>query len=451
MRALLVSIALAFTLVGCGDDTILIDARRDAGVDLSDGGDVDGGLLDGGEHDGGVVDGGATYPARYPVDRSHSPISAYVAESLRAVHARATDLQPDVFAKVGASSTVSASFLHCFAGDDVELDGRDLDATLTHFRGGDAMGTTPFDRDSESAVVGWHAGRALEGDPSALEREVEAIRPGFAVVMYGTNDINIVNVETYAQNLLNLADALLDRGIIPIFSTVMPRGDDAEADTRVDDYNLVVRAVAQARQVPMVDLERELRPLVDFGLGPDGIHPSTSPSGACVLTDESLVYGYNVRNLLTLEALDRVRRVVLEDEAAPDPAGPALLGDGSPTDPFVIDALPFVHVESTLFSEHRNLDLYDGCMATQDESGPELLYRLELAAPTNVLIRIHDRGTVDVDVHLLDEPTEAGCVARAHQELRASLGAGTHWISVDTFVGSGTERAGEFLLTVVAE
>lgn len=449
MRALAVCFTFAFALVGCGDDTILIDARRDAGIVPSDGGFELDGALDG-SVDGGS-DAGALHPARYPNDRAHSPITPFVAESLRAVRARASDLQANVFAKIGASATASTSFLHCFAGTNVDLDGRELDATLEHFRGGDAMGTTPFDRESECAIVGWHAGRALEGDPSALERELDAILPGFAVVMYGTNDINIVNVETYAQNLLNLADALLDRGVVPIFSTVMPRADDAEADALVDDFNLVVRAVAQARQVPMVDLERELRPLVDFGLGGDGIHPSTSPSGACVLTDESLVYGYNVRNLLTLEALDRVRRVVLEGEAAPDPAGPALEGDGSPTDPFVIDALPFLHVQSTLFSPHRNLDRYDGCMATQDESGPELLYRLELAAPTDVLIRVHDRGEVDVDVHLLDEPTEAGCVARAHQELRASLGAGTHWIAVDTFVGAGTERAGEFLLTVVAE
>ncbi|MCU0677498.1 MAG: hypothetical protein MUE69_32510 [Myxococcota bacterium] len=278
MRVLAVCLTFVFALVGCGDDTILIDARRDAGLVPSDGGFELDGALDGGT-DGGTDDGGGLHPTRYPTDRAHSPITPFVAESLRAVRARASDLRADVFAKIGASATASTSFLHCFAGTNVDLDGRELDATLEHFRGGDAMGTTSFDRESECAVVGWHAGRALEGDPSALERELDAILPGFAVVMYGTNDINIVSVETYAQNLLNLADALLDRGVVPIFSTVMPRADDA---------------VAQARQVPMVDLERELRPLVDFGLGGDGIHPSTSPSGACVLTDESLVYGYNV-------------------------------------------------------------------------------------------------------------------------------------------------------------
>jgi hypothetical protein len=244
---------------------------------------------------------------------------------------------------------------------------------------------------------------------------------------------------------------LLDRGVVPIFTTVMPRDDDPEADALVDDFNLVVRAVAQARQVPMIDYHRELAPLADHGLGPDGIHPTTSPSGACVLTDESLVYGYNVRNLRTLQALDRVRRVLVADEAAPDAAGPAIAGEGTTSDPFVIEALPFVHVQSTLFSEQRALDRYDGCMATQDESGPERMYRLELDAPTNVVIRVHDRGSVDVDLHLLDAPTEAGCVARAHQELRASLGAGTHWLAIDTFVSAGTERAGEYLLTVAVE
>ncbi|MCB9599089.1 MAG: SGNH/GDSL hydrolase family protein [Sandaracinus sp.] len=443
MRAVVLS--SLFVLAACGDDALLIDARSDAGTATpSDGGTSDATVP--------VPDAEVSlHPAIYPADRTHSPISAYVVENLRAVRARGADLRDDVFSKVGASATASLSFLHCFAGDRVDLDGRDLDATLTHFRGGDADGTTPFDRDSACATPGWHAGRALEGDPSALETEVEAARPGFAVVMYGTNDINIVSLETYASNLLDLADALLDRGVVPIFTTVMPRDDDPEADALVDDFNLVVRAVAQARQVPMIDFHRELLPLSDHGLGPDGIHPTTSPSGGCVLTDESLVYGYNVRNLLTLEALDRMRRVLVADDAAPDAAGPAIEGEGTTSDPFVIEALPFVHVQSTLFSEQRALDRYDGCMATQDESGPERLYRLELDAPTNVVIRVHDRGSVDVDLHLLDAPTEAGCVARAHQELRASLGAGTHWLAIDTFVSAGTERAGEYLLTVAAE
>ena len=302
-----------------------------------------------------------------------------------------------------------------------------------------------------TATVGWHAGRALDGDPSPLEQEVEAIRPGWAVVMYGTNDINIVTLEDYAENMLDLTDALLDRGVVPLLTTIMPRGDDPDADAEVPDFNMALRAIAEARQVPLIDYHRELVDLPDQGLSADGIHPSVlrDPGArACVLNPEGLAYGYNVRNLVTLEALDRVRRAVVEGEGAPDPAGPALEGDGSPTAPWVIDRLPFAHVANTLFSDHRELDLYDGCMADQDESGPEYLYRLELERATSLRIFVFDRGDVDIDLHVLDAPTEAGCVQRAHRQLDADLGVGTWYLALDTFVGS-REQAGEYVLAIM--
>ena len=437
------ALGLLALLAACGDDVVLIDARGDAGVPPSDGAPGDAMV----EPDGGAP----LHPAAYPAGRTQSPLTPFVVENLRAVRARADDLQDDVFAKVGASSTVSTSFVHCFAGDDVDLDGRELEGTVSFFAEGDAGGTSPYTRESLAATVGWHAGRALDGDPSPLEQEVEAIRPGWAVVMYGTNDINIVTLEDYAENMLDLTDALLDRGVVPLLTTIMPRGDDRDADAEVPDFNMALRAIAEARQVPLIDYHRELVDLPDQGLSADGIHPSVlrDPGArACVLNPEGLAYGYNVRNLVTLEALDRVRRAVVEGEGAPDPAGPALEGDGSPTAPWVIDRLPFAHVANTLFSDHRELDLYDGCMADQDESGPEYLYRLELERATSLRIFVFDRGDVDIDLHVLDAPTEAGCVQRAHRQLDADLGVGTWYLALDTFVGS-REQAGEYVLAIM--
>ena len=447
----LVGSLLLCVSIGCGD-LVTIDAR-----DGSVGGADAGPMFDAGEMmDTGVpMDAGpdappALHPAFYAEGSRHSPLTPFVAENLRAVAARADDLQDDVFSKVGASTTVSTSFLHCFAGGGVDLDGRDLADTVAHFAAGDAAGTTPYTRESDAATVGWHAGRAIEGSPSPLEREVEAARPRFAVIQYGTNDINIVTREQYANNMLDLTDQLLDRGVIPVLSSIQARGDDPAADAEVPVYNLAVRAIAQARQVPFIDLHRELAPLPGRGLGPDDIHLNAFSGGACVLTSEGLQFGYNVRNLLTIEAFDRLRRVVVAGEGAPDPAGPRIAGDGSEAAPFVVPELPFTHLGNTLFSDHRNLDEYTGCAAAQDESGPELLYRLELSAPTRVLVLVFDRGNTDVDIHLLSDPSEAGCVGRAHREFEADLLAGTHFFSVDTFVSSdGTERAGEYLFAIL--
>ena len=73
-----------------------------------------------------------------------------------------------------------------------------------------------------------------------------------------------------------------------------------------------VRAIAQGRGVPLVDLHHALTPLPNRGISQDGIHPSVAPSGACRLTSTGLQYGYNVRNLLTLDTgfpLDRMEPV----------------------------------------------------------------------------------------------------------------------------------------------
>ena len=149
--------------------------------------------------------------------------------------------------------------------------------------------------------------------------------------------------------------------------------------------------------------------------------------------------------LLRILSVHRLQEEVIEGEML-DPAGPPLIGDGSPSRPFVIDALPFAHVADTTMSDHRNLDLY--ACAAQDEGGPEYLYELRLERATSLWMGVFDRGDVDIDLHVLDSPDEEGCVERAHQSLEIDLMPGTHWLALDTFV-SGTERAGEYVLAIM--
>ncbi len=445
MRALGVVVVCA---LGCSDVT-LIDARHDATTDAAT-------MADGGVDLGfdAVPDAPPDAPtastAYYSPERRHSPLSPSVAETLRDVRARAEDLNDDVFAKIGASTTVSRNFMHCFSGVSVDLGGREeLRAVIAAFESGDAAGVSPFNRESVSATVGWHAGRALEGDPSPLEQEVEAILPSFAIALYGTNDINIVSLETYAENMLTLTDALLDRGVIPVLSSIMPRLDDASANAQVPRFNLAVRAIAQTRSVPFVDFRRELESLPGFGMGGDGIHPNAA-SSACDFSASGLEHGYNMRNLITIEALDRVRRVLVAGEAAPDEDDWLLEGMGTADNPFVIDRLPFFDVRNTLFSGERNLNPYGGCSAEQDESGPEIIYRLDVERSTSLWLRVFDRGATDVDIHLLDAISEEGCRVRAHREIEFTVEPGTHYVSVDTFVGP-EERSGEYMLVIAAQ
>lgn len=393
-------------------------------------------------------------PATYPAGRTQSPLTPAVAAHLRAIADRAPR-QPDVFSKIGASSTVSTAFLHCFAGDAIHLDGRDaLRPTIDHFLTGDADGTDPYTRQSLSATVGWSARNALAGDPSPLQQEIDATDPRFAIVMYGTNDIQRRDIDGYASDLFTLVDTLTAQGIIPLLSSVMPRDDDADADLLVPSYNAVVRGVAQARQVPFIDYHRELITLPDHGLGPDRLHASVYRVDGimhpCDFRPDGLRYGYNIRNFITLEALTRVL-AALTGHPAPDPPTALIEATGSIDDPINIPALPYTDTRDTRDSPHRHFAAYPACDAGQNESGPEVVYRLRLDRPTIIRAWVLDRGTVDVDLHLLGGRDAASCLDRDHREINASLDPGEWHLVVDTFVAAAGERAGEYLLVIVEE
>jgi len=395
-------------------------------------------------------------PARYPGGVTHSPITPYVADAMREITLVGPDKVPDVFMKTGASSTVSHNTLFCFAEGPVELGEHDhLQPTLDFYLGGDAAGTTPFDRESEAARVGHHAGWAIAGDPSPIDIEVDMLSPRVALVHFGANDMGWG--ETYGdallyyhENMMLLVDGLLLEGVVPVLFGITRRGDYASAQRWVDTWNATIRGIAQARQVPFVDLYHAIDPLPGHGLAGDGLHLEAYGGGACILDEEGLQHGYNVRNLVALEVLDRAV-AVLEDEAEGlDEPQPRLAGEGTPSAPWVIEGLPFTDVRDTASEGIAFTDVYPGCDASTDESGPELWYRLEVEETVRVRAVVLDMEGVDIDVHLVDETASGeGCIERGHHFVEGTLEPGTYHFALDTWVNDGTPLAGEFLFVLV--
>lgn len=396
-------------------------------------------------------------PEVYPPGRTHSPITPWVADRLHQIAATRVDRLEDVFMKVGASSTVNTHTLHCFAGGDVELGSHaELDPTLQFYLGGDAAGTTPFDRVTLAAKGGETAGWAIEGDPTPLQSELDAISPRVALVHYGANDMGFgatfdAALQAFYLDMSALLDALEDQGVVPILFGITRRADDPDADRWVATWNATIRGLAQGRQTPFVDLHHAIDPLPGHGLAEDGLHLEAYAGGACILDDAGLEHGYNVRNLVALEALDRGVSILVDDEDALDDPAPPRTGSGSRVDPIVVDAsaLPFADVRDTAAAGETSIDAY-GC-ADSDESGPEIWYRLELAEARHLRLVVLDRDGVDVDVHVLDDGGDpiAGCVARDDRILELSLGAGTWSVVVDTWSDRGGPLAGTYLLLVV--
>lgn len=461
----LASLALAAcsTPLGAGTDAATrADAARDAGPELADAaspldahdpaidvGPVDAGSADASAPDAGPPDAGPLGPVLYPFETRHSPLPEDVADELRALAARTPGRRDDVFAKVGDSITVSTAFLACFTGGTVDLAGRDaLRASIDHFAAGDAAGTDPFRRVSSAAGVGWSASRVLMGSPSPLTAELDALRPRFASLMYGTTDVGFVDLDAFGRNMTAIVDAMLAAGTIPVLSSIPPRDDDAGADARVPLFNLLVRALAEGRRVPFVDFHRELLPLAGHGLAGDGIHPASS-MGGCVLTPAGLRAGSNVRNLLVLEALDRLRRVVVLGEDALDASAPRLSGSGTASAPFLVPSLPFAaHADTRTMGEAR-VDRWDGC-STANELGPEVRYRFHLDAPTRITAAVSSGAGADLDVHVVPAGSMgAECVARDNRQVDLDLAAGDWELVVDTFAGASGPLPGEALVLLL--
>src|SRR5262249_51843906 len=176
---------------------------------------------------------------------------------------------------------------------------------------------TSFTRQSLAARARWGVAEVLAGGAgSALSRELAALRPGVAVVMFGSNDLTRSSVEEFEAAMAELLRTLEDARVIPLLTTIPQRTDQPQYGRLVPDFNAAIRGLAAAFGVPLIDYGAMVERLPDGGLA-DGLHPSVCPYGAGSLPPERLRYGYNLRTLLTLQALDLLRPRVLSATTVP--------------------------------------------------------------------------------------------------------------------------------------
>lgn len=403
--------------------------------------------------------GGSIAPAGGPVlytgGRRHAPVTAELADRWRAF-VTASGRAPRSFIRVGDNLSHAVHLLGCAAKPadrDLGTHGSLL-GTIDHFAKGSVGGTNPFEhaRDFENVTV-W---TALEGDPSLVDDEIAAGDPAYALVMFGTLDA-IWNasseasraddpevVKRFGPKLLELTDLLLDRGVLPLLRTIPPFGASNQGPwtARVALMNGVVRAVAQARQVPFADFHadaKELDPTIAYWS--DGYHLETAPQGACQFTAEGLAYGDDLMSLVTLESLDRVKRAVVDGEA-PDAIAPALGGEGTEAAPFEVPGIPFADVREIEAGATGKRSSYVGYQGGDAETGPEHVYRVVLDAPALVRAFVFDRagGGVDTVVHHFAGSLEdASCRSSNTALLELALDAGTHYFVIDGPSGGASE------------
>ena len=107
-------------------------------------------------------------------------------------------------------------------------------------------------------------------------RSVLARRPGYLVIMFGTNDIiHGGDIEYIIENLQNIIQFAKNQQTIPIIMTLTPGFDESHQgwEPGFDALSVEIRALAKMEKIAVVDLDKR------FGddrtlIGQDGLHPT---------------------------------------------------------------------------------------------------------------------------------------------------------------------------------
>lgn len=264
--------------------------------------------------------------AIFPSGGSGTRLPDDVVAHIRQVYAAGQQLgnHADVFAKVGDSITVSIFTLNPIGDGLYNLgDYAGLQAVIDYFsRRETRSGVNSFNDTPIAAKIGWTTFGVLDpdaSDPGVCQADelpllcaYRVLQPAFAIIMFGTNDVGILDANDYRANLNRIVALSEAQGVIPILST-FPQREGYEERSQI--FNTIVVQVAAAHAIPLLDYGGAMLPLGRGGFDADGVHPSPPPNGyegAADFRAENLHYGYVIRNLTALQLLDAVWRAVTE-------------------------------------------------------------------------------------------------------------------------------------------
>jgi hypothetical protein len=120
-----------------------------------------------------------------------------------------------------------------------------------------------------------------------------------------------------------------------------------------------------------------------------------------------------------------------------------------PADMVCVDSFPFEETNTTTRAARDDFDSY-ACAPSTDESGPEVVYRVDLAEDGFLAVDLPgvDSGA-DIDVHILGSLDPDDCFGRGHWRSGAWLPAGRYYVVADTWVsGTGAESDGGYTLSM---
>lgn len=240
--------------------------------------------------------------------------------------------QANVITKVGDSVNANPMFLEPMLQPQTELGAYDyLLPTINFFKESlrvpslasrTSLATFVLLDPSKSDFSRCQAGETL------LACEYRLKKPSIAIISFGYNDVLASTDVEYAERMREIVRQSLTAGVIPVLSTFSVDPDSAVWWQAVN-FNIQLIQIANEFQVPLINLWAAARVLPEYGLERDRTHMKNS--GFTYLRfkgGEEAYSGTALQNLLTIRALDELRRTLnMDAPPTPTPApSPTLAG-----------------------------------------------------------------------------------------------------------------------------
>lgn len=232
---------------------------------------------------------------------------------------RQTGQQSTVISTVGDSLTNQQAFLDGYDQGQYDLGPfGHLQPTIDYFRGS-------FARESLAAFPGasvlslmdpMHAtDPRCQPDETPIACEYRINQPAISVIMIGSGvDLQNLSVEVYRDYLGRIVDYTIQQNIIPILTT-FPSGPTYYVE-KAQHMNMAVMEIAAQRQIPLIDLRASAMLMSGGGVMWDGFHLTQRGEGLgsdtwIDLNGDQNRYALTLRNFLTLQMLDSIRRMAM--------------------------------------------------------------------------------------------------------------------------------------------
>jgi uncharacterized protein YraI len=246
------------------------------------------------------------------VGGSQPPITVSISSRTRQIFQTGQQMgnHANVFAKVGDSITATEPFLLELDSGGYDLGGYGyLQDTINFFHGS-------FARQSLAAASAFNAAAVLSAmwadksqcapNESPLDCEYRISKPSIAIIMLGSVDMQIYDANSFRGYMEAIVQDTIGKGIVPVLTT-FPNASDFFWQNSVD-FNNILRDIAAREQLPLIELRDPALALPNNGVGGDKFHLSNNGGAHIAFNGEEHQYGLTLRDLLTLQMLDALRR-----------------------------------------------------------------------------------------------------------------------------------------------